>query len=159
VPRYKSYPVLRPGQPGYRHKGGRPPGPNPRVRHLSRTMPEGRGPIPIKIAVVKGISLRSAAVERAVEGALRAGTKKGTYRLPRVAFEPDHLHLWLHAENLRELEDGMRSISPIFARAVNRALGRKGQVLDERYRILTPLKAGQKKLPCGCPAKVKVKKA
>jgi hypothetical protein len=49
------------------------------------------------------------------------------------SLQRDHVHLLVEAASARDLGCGMKSIAARFARAVNRALGRKGQVLADRF--------------------------
>jgi hypothetical protein len=142
----------KPGDPGW-PKGGRPPGPNPKVHHRGRELPAGRGAIPITLKVKPGIPLRSAAIVREVAEAFREGASRGTFRIAGHSLEDDHLHVEVHAKDTAELGRAMKALGPSFARAVNRALGRRtGKVLADRYRILGPVPDGRKTLRCGCRA-------
>jgi hypothetical protein len=149
---YKTNP-RKPGDPGW-HKGGRPPGPNPKVRHLGRKLPAGRGPLSITLKVRPGIPLRSAAIVREVDETFREGASRGSFRIAGHSLEDDHLHVRVHAKDVNELGRAMKALGASFAFAVNRALGRRtGKVLADRYRILTPVEDGRKTLRCGCPDK------
>jgi len=53
--------------------------------------------------------------------------------------QDDHLHLIVEADDTRALGRGLRGLAIRVARAVNRALGRRGRVWGDRYhaRALT----------------------
>jgi hypothetical protein len=145
--------------PGHPSRGGRPVGPNPRVRHLARALPKGGGPYDVTLKVKPGISLRGAAIARELEETFRNGAEQGRFRLARYAIEDDHVHLHVEAKDVEELSNAMKALGARFSRSVNRALGRTGNLIADRYRILDPAKDGPKKLRCGCPEKKKTKPA
>jgi putative transposase len=84
-------------------------------------------------------SLRDQGVVRAVESAFRRGCERGEFRLVHYSLQDDHAHLIVEASDREALGRGMKSLASLFAFAVNRALGRTGKVLADRYhlRILT----------------------
>jgi hypothetical protein len=84
-------------------------------------------------------SLRERAVVREVEAAFRRGRERGTFRLVHYSIQSDHAHLIVEATDRDALGRGMKSLASLFAFAVNRALGRSGKVLADRYhlRLLT----------------------
>jgi hypothetical protein len=137
---------------GLLHRGGRPPGPNPRVHHRTPEI-TGRGPHRIVLKVLPGLAIDRAGVAREVEGTFRDGEELGRFRLDGYSLEDDHVHLRVHAKDADELGRAMKAITSRFARAMNRALGRSGKVFADRYRILGAAKDGVKTLRCGCPVK------
>jgi hypothetical protein len=54
-------------------------------------------------------------------------------RLVHFSIQDDHAHLIVEANGVHALGNGMKSIASLFAFAVNRALGRTGKVLRDRY--------------------------
>jgi hypothetical protein len=84
-------------------------------------------------------SLRNRGVVRAVESAFRRGCERGDFRLVHYSLQDEHAHLIVEARDEAALGRGMKSLASLFAFAVNRALGRTGKVLADRYhlRILT----------------------
>ena len=66
---------------------------------------------------------------------LAAGAERGAFRLVEFSIQSDHLHAIVEAEGRDALGRGMKSLAARFARAVNRALGRTGPVLRERYHL------------------------
>jgi REP element-mobilizing transposase RayT len=87
--------------------------------------------------VRRGIdSLRAVAVVREIEASFRKACERGSsFRLVHYSIQRDHAHLIVEAKNADALGRGMMSIASRFARAVNRALKRKGQVLADRYHL------------------------
>ena len=121
---------------GRRRDSGRRPGPNPRVRHRSRKDVDARTPYHVTLRVRRGIgSLRTYRVVRAIEDSFREACERRKFRLVHYSIQEDHAHLIVEAENADELGRGMMSIAARFARAVNRALGRTGKVLADRYHL------------------------
>ena len=51
------------------------------------------------------------------------------------SIQRDHAHFVIEANGREALGRGMKSLSARFARAVNRALGRSGRVLADRYHL------------------------
>jgi REP element-mobilizing transposase RayT len=123
-----------------RNRGGRPEGPNSLVRHRSRKPFADFEPCHVTPKVRAGLpSLRKEAVVRALETAFRRGNERKHFRLVHYSIQADHAHLIVEARDRDALGRGMKSLAARFARAVNRALGRTGRVLADRYhlRILT----------------------
>jgi REP element-mobilizing transposase RayT len=129
-------PFHRGSHGGCRPGAGRKPGPNPRVRHRSRQAFPGRFPCHVTLKAVAGLpSLRRLEVVREVMRAFAAGAERGAFRLLEFSIQSDHLHAIVEAEGREALGRGMKSLAARFARAVNRALGRTGPVLRERYHL------------------------
>jgi REP-associated tyrosine transposase len=84
-------------------------------------------------------TLRDRDVVREIEAAFRRGSDRGEFRLVHYSIQADHAHLIVEANGADALGRGMKSLASLFAFAVNRALGRTGRVLADRYhlRILT----------------------
>jgi REP element-mobilizing transposase RayT len=123
-----------------RNRGGRPKGPNPLVRHRSRKPLADTEPCHVTLKVRAGLpSLRRGDVVREIETAFRRGNERNHFRLVHYSIQADHAHLIVEAKNRDALGRGMKSLAARFARAVNRALGRTGRVLADRYhlRVLT----------------------
>jgi REP element-mobilizing transposase RayT len=121
---------------GRRAGAGRKAGPNPRIRHLPRPAFPGRFPCHVTLKALPGLpSLRSAKVVRAVVESFRTGAERGSFRLLEWSIQDDHLHAIVEAEGPEALGCGMKSLAARFARAVNRALGRTGAVLRDRYHL------------------------
>jgi hypothetical protein len=65
----------------------------------------------------------------------RLGAERGSFRLVEFSIQDDHLHAIVEAESAAALGRGMKSLASRFAKAVNRALGRRGPVLRGRYHL------------------------
>ena len=93
----------------------------------------------VTLKVRAGIaSLRTPEVVRQVEDAFRRGrarARREAFRLTHYSIQGNHLHAIVEAEGTDALGRGMMSVGIRFARAVNRALGRTGRVLEDRYHV------------------------
>jgi len=76
--------------------------------------------------------LRSDRVFPAVRSALAAASHGG-FRIIQFSAQTDHLHLIIEADDRTRLSSGLRGLAIRVARAVNRALGRRGAVWGDRY--------------------------
>jgi hypothetical protein len=132
-------PLLRGTRGGWRPDSGPKEGPNPRVRHRSREAFLSAHPCLVTLKVRAGIaSLRQPSVVREVEDAFRRGrarARQEAFRLAHYSIQGNHLHAIVEAEGADALGRGMMSVGIRFARAVNRALGRRGRVLEDRYHV------------------------
>jgi REP element-mobilizing transposase RayT len=123
---------------GYREGAGRPArtGKKPQP-HSAR--PEHRADEPVHVtlrAVRQVASLRRWKVGAAIGEAIRAATMARTvagFRVIHFSIQPDHLHLIVEADGKRALSRGTQALAIRIARAVNRALGRRGRVFSDRY--------------------------
>jgi REP element-mobilizing transposase RayT len=121
---------------GRRAGAGHKHGPNSRVRHRSREEFPRRFPCHVTLKTVAGLpSLRRLEVVREVMRSFAVGAERGAFRLVEFSIQNDHLHAIVEAEGRDALGRGMKSLAARFARAVNRALGRTGPVLRERYHL------------------------
>jgi len=106
------------------------------MRHRSRPEFPGRFPCHVTLKAQAGLpSLRRLEVVREVMASFAAGAERGSFRLVELSLQGDHLHAIVEAEGREALGRGMKSMTARFARAVNRALGRSGPVLRERYHL------------------------
>ena len=128
---------------GRREGAGRKPGPNPRIRHLSRQRFAGRFPCHVTLRVREGVpSLRSVRLVREFERSLARACERGDFRVAHYTLLGNHAHLIVEASGPEALGRGMKSVGARLARAANRVFGRQGPVLLDRYhlRVLrTPL--------------------
>jgi hypothetical protein len=115
---------------------GRRPGPNPKVRHRPRPDPAGPFSALVTLKVRKGLpSLRERRTGRELAGTLEEGGERGDFRIARYRLQADRVELLVEAEDREALTHGMKSIAARVGRAVNRALGRRGTVLADRYEL------------------------
>ena len=71
-------------------------------------------------------------------------SRRETFRVVHYSLQHNHLHFLVEATSSRELATGMQSLTISAARAINRALGRTGEVFEYRYHstmIGTPRQA------------------
>jgi REP element-mobilizing transposase RayT len=74
-------------------------------------------------------------VVREIEASFRKACSRNGFRLVQYSIQDDHAHLLIETDDAERLGCGMKSITARFARAVNRALGRSGPVLRDRYHL------------------------
>lgn len=63
---------------------------------------------------------------------VRAG-EKGSFRIVHVSIQSNHLHLLVEAEDAEAISRGIQRFKSMVARALNKAIGRKGTVFAHRY--------------------------
>ena len=121
---------------GRRPGAGRKIGPNPAVRHLPREKFAGRFPCHVTLKVRRELpNLRTKRTIREIERSFANGCERGSFRVVHYSIQSDHAHLVAEANGREALGRGMKSLAARFARAVNRALGRTGRVLADRYHL------------------------
>jgi REP element-mobilizing transposase RayT len=119
-----------------RENPGRPKGKHPRMPHEKRDPFPSEHPCHVTLRVIPGLStLRDPDVAREIESAFRRGCERKEMRLVHYSILDDHAHLIVEAKGAQALGCGMKSIASLFAFAVNRALGRTGRVLADRYHL------------------------
>ncbi|MBK7394922.1 MAG: hypothetical protein IPJ34_01130 [Myxococcales bacterium] len=103
------------------------------VPHRPRPAHAGWAPVHLTLRCMAGLpSLRSLEVFPAVVAALRAA-QGAAFRVVQFSVQDNHVHLLVEASDSAALRTGARSLGIRLARAINRAAGRKGRVLDDRY--------------------------
>jgi hypothetical protein len=103
------------------------------VPHRARPELSPRHPIHVTLRIVRGLpTLRTKAQHRVVRDALRSGTRTGT-RVVHYSVQSNHIHLILEAEGKQSLARGLQGLEIRVAKALNRALDRKGQIFSVRY--------------------------
>jgi putative transposase len=130
---------LRPRTWGGRRKGAGRPKTVGIVMHRTRPEFPRRFPLHITLRVRKDVpNLRSEGIFEQIQKAFLGGHDRFGMRMVEFSIQKDHIHMVVEAENKLSLTRGMQGLKVRLARAINRALGRKGQVFAERYheRIL-----------------------
>jgi putative transposase len=113
---------------GRRRGTGRPTPP-----HSTRPVHRARHPVHVTLRALGGLpSFRSDAVFANVHRALAAASKS-FFRVLQFSVQTDHLHLVVEAEGTLALTRGTQGLAIRCARAVNRALHRRGRVWGHRY--------------------------
>ena len=119
-----------------KHRGGRRPGPNPRIRHRSREGVSRRLPCHVTLKVRDGVpSLRSVRLVQELERSFASCCERGDFRLVHYSLQGNHAHLIVEADDRQSLGRGMKALGARLARAVNRVFGRVGPVLADRYHV------------------------
>jgi REP element-mobilizing transposase RayT len=112
------------------------------VPHRTRRALVARHPLHLTVRLRRVVrTLRNGKLHRHVEAVLRAGCRRGGFRLVHYALLRDHLHLIVETTDRRSLTSGMRSLNGRLARALNRVLERHGSVVADRYHeriLVTP---------------------
>ena len=72
---------------------------------------------------------------RALWQAFTGGKERLGFRLIHFGVQRNHLHLIAEVDDREALLWGMRGLLVRIARQLNRALGRKGQVIADRYHV------------------------
>ena len=112
--------------------------------HLARAGFAARFPCLVTLKARPGIaSLRTVAVVRAVEGAFRGMRRREDFRLVHYSIQGNHLHALVEASDRDALGRGMKALGIRFAKAVNRALRRRGPVVLDRYHVRVLKAPGQ----------------
>ena len=109
-----------------------PHGPRPKL--------SGREPVLVTLKVRKEIaSLRVRRVLLHVTAAVAKAVVRFGVRIVEYSVQRDHVHLLVEAESKPALSRAMKGLSVRLARAIHRALARKGTVFADRYhaRVLT----------------------
>jgi REP element-mobilizing transposase RayT len=104
-----------------------------RVPHLARPSHYHGHPVHVTLRAVESVQgLRDCPVNPAVEDALRRASHDG-FRVVHYTVQDNHLHLIIEAADRGALSRGLQGLAIRCARAINRALGRRGRVWAERY--------------------------
>jgi putative transposase len=126
------------GWGGRRAGAGRKPS-RPGKRIVHRTRPEHRRyePVHVTVRVVRGLpSLRELEIARAIGDTLRELAKSErakVFRVCQFSIQDDHVHMLVEADDKTALSNGMKAVNIRLAQAVNRTVGRRGQVIQDRY--------------------------
>ena len=120
---------------GARKGAGRKPRGRPSMPHETRVKVDPRYPLQVTIRVAPGLpSLRSARVFGALQRAI-ARASIDRFRVIHFSVQQDHGHFIVEGDEARRARGGMHGLAIRLALAVNRALGRKGKVVGDRYHV------------------------
>jgi REP element-mobilizing transposase RayT len=129
------------------HGGARPGagrkrrGPRPRVSHRTRPRLGAGSPVHVTLRLIAGLpSLRDSRTYAALKECLAAGRLKRGFRLVEHSIQTNHIHLIVEADAAARLSRGIQGLAVRLARRLNRLLGRRGKVFDDRYHG-NPLRA------------------
>jgi putative transposase len=119
------------GHGGKRAGAGKPKGRN--VSHVQREEFPPRIPQHVTLRVVSGLpSLRQEALVGLIRGQI-ALAQREEFRIVQFVVEANHLHLICEADGRDALGRGAQQLESRLARRINRALGREGELFDDRY--------------------------
>ena len=107
--------------------------------HVTRPKIDPRCPVQVTIRAAPGLpSLRSARVFGALRRAIARASVDG-FRVIHFSIQQDHGHFIVEGDEARRARGGVHGLAIRLALAVNRALGRRGKVVGDRYhaRALT----------------------
>ncbi len=117
------------GRGGYRPGAGRPKKPGAGVPHVRRPALAARHPVHVTARVcAEAAQLRSRACFRVVASCIGEGCQRDGFRLVHFSVQSNHLHLIVEARDAIALARGIQGLSIRIAKAVNRALDRRGKV-------------------------------
>jgi putative transposase len=118
---------------GARKGAGRKPRGRPSVPHVTRPKINPRCPLQITIRATAGLpSLRSPRVFGALRRAI-ARASVDRFRVIHFSIQQDHGHFIVEGDEARRARGGVHGLAIRLALAVNRALGRRGKVVGDRY--------------------------
>ena len=118
---------------GARKGAGRKPRGRPCVPHATRPKVDPRYPVQVTIRARAGLpSFRSPRVFGALRRAIARASVDG-FRVIHFSIQQDHGHFIVEGDEARRARGGVHGLAIRLALAVNRALGRKGQVVGDRY--------------------------
>ncbi len=107
----------------------------PQVPHRTRPQHLERHPLHLTWRCVPGLgSLRGFELFAAALAALGAASGP-SFRVLHYSVQDDHVHLLVEAANRDALRAGAQGLGVRLSRAINRAVGRRGRVLADRYHV------------------------
>jgi putative transposase len=122
------------GWGGRRDGAGRRSTPRSRVRHRARAEHDEGHPVHVTLRAVREVGhLRAKKPFQEIRDAIRAGSRRGEFRVVCFSVQHNHLHLIVEAPDARTLSRGMQGLAIRIARALNRLLHRSGPVFGDRY--------------------------
>jgi len=93
-------------------------------------------PVPLHVTLRMAphvYNLRSRRSFRVIAAALRKGGDRFDVRVVEFSVQGNHIHLVVEAPNPRALARAIQGFSIRVAKGLNRMMGRKGRVFDDRY--------------------------
>ncbi len=93
-------------------------------------------PLHVTIELVPGLpSLRSPRLAPVVCDAVQRANERDDFAIVHVCLLSNHVHLICEADGREALSGGLQGLNVRVAKAINRALGRTGRVIRERYHV------------------------
>ena len=104
------------------------------VAHRRRRVIRRRTVLHVTVRVVRAVGrLRRRRLAPVLRAALVAGAVKEGFRICQFSIQGNHIHLVVEASSNAALSRGMQGFQISAARRINRALGRTGKVLADRF--------------------------
>lgn len=117
---------------GRREKAGRKRG--RRVSHARRPALRRRSALHVTVRLVQGVGrLRRFRLVPVLRRVFVGSAQKDGFRLCQFSIQGNHVHLIVEADSKAALSSGMRGFNIRLGRRLNRAFGRSGRVVDDRY--------------------------
>jgi REP element-mobilizing transposase RayT len=114
--------------------GRKPKGAEPELPHVARPCLSRHHPVHVTLRVRAHVwSLRSQRGMAVVESALRGAALRPGFRVARFSVQGNHVHLVVEAATASALTSGMKALAIRLARGMNRLMGSRGPVLEDRY--------------------------
>jgi putative transposase len=108
----------------------------PRVSHRPRPEMQPRFAGHVTMRMRRDVPrLRNFELCAALRRAFVHGCKKDQFRICQFSIQRNHIHLMCEAVDNAALANGIQGWAVRVARAINRKLGRKGSVFDDRYHV------------------------
>ncbi len=125
--------------------GRKPEGGEPGISHRRELLVDRHTPVHVTLRVRNHVwNLRSRRSFAIVARALRGVRDRSDFRVVHFSVQGDHVHAIAEADGARALANGMRAFSGRLALGLNRMMGRKGPVFEDRYHahpLRTPAEA------------------
>lgn len=120
---------------GWRAGAGRPSSSAcPGVPHVAREAVRPYQPVHVTLRMSDAVwNLRSERSYAVIHRALESARRRPDARVVHFSIQGNHLHLIVEAAGTRALANAVRALSIRLARGLNRMMGRKGPVLEDRY--------------------------
>src|SRR5262245_58495010 len=113
---------------------GRPRARNGNVAHRKRYGFERPIPVHVTVRMAPHVwNLRSRRSLNALTTALYKGADRFGMKVVQASVQGNHCHLLVEADCAASLTRGMKGLGVRIAKGLNRLMGRKGQVLGDRY--------------------------
>jgi REP element-mobilizing transposase RayT len=107
------------------------------VSHRRREVLKVRTPLHVVVRCAQAVrGLRRWRVASILGAAFRKGCARDGFRVVQFSVMGNHLHVVVEADSAKALSEGMRAWTIRVARAINRALRRRGKVFPERYHAV-----------------------
>jgi REP element-mobilizing transposase RayT len=133
------------GRGGWRKGAGRPRG--ERVTHHGRDGFDKPMPYHLVWHAVDGVpGLRGNRMFRELREAFRRCHETDGFRVVHFSVQSNHVHALAEADSIARLSRGMQGLGVSMAKRINRVIGRRGPVFDDRFfarALRTPLEVAR----------------